>query len=155
MVPRYFKENAQNNVNQSLLIKILFCEDMYFYFSTRPYLLNQVISVPDPPSTKVGHSEPPTEGSSMTMTCDITDGRPIVIKKVTWQKGDKTLPASSHYQLSDKVLTIRSLNHTLDDGQYSCAAQNDAGMGDFSAKFHLRVNCMCEHILMKCQWVLL
>ena len=76
------------------------------------------------------------------MRCDIKDGRPINdIKKVTWKKGDKTLPTSSHYQLSDKVLTIRSLDHTVDDGHYSCAAQNEAGMGDFSAKFHLLVNC--------------
>ncbi|KAK2178132.1 hypothetical protein NP493_561g01052 [Ridgeia piscesae] len=44
------------------------------------------------------------------------------------------------HQLSDKVLEISSLNHTVDDGNYSCAAQNEAGRGDFSAKFHLLVN---------------
>ena len=54
----------------------------------------------------------------------------------------------SRYQLSDLDLTIRSLDHTLDDGHYSCAAENDAGMGDFSATFHLLVNCKynIEHL---------
>ena len=81
----------------------------------------------------------------MELTCDITDGRPTVIKHVTWQKGDKTLPTSGHYVLSEKnkVLTISSLDHTVDDGHYSCAAENEAGMGDFCAKFHLQVKCKC------------
>ena len=78
----------------------------------------------------------------MTLTCHITDGRPrIVIQNVKWQKGDKTLPLSDHYQLSNSVLRICSLNHTVDDGHYSCAAQNEAGTGDFGAEFHLLVNC--------------
>ena len=85
----------------------------------------------------------------MKLTCDITDGRPTVIKNVIWQKGDKTLPTSSHYGLSEKnkVLTIRSLSHTVDDGHYSCAAENEAGMGDFCAKFHLLVKCKCALFL--------
>ncbi|KAK2174672.1 hypothetical protein NP493_781g00014 [Ridgeia piscesae] len=64
------------------------------------------------------------------------------ITKVTWKKGDKPLNISSRYTLgdNDKVLTISSLNHTVDDGHYSCAAQNEAGRGDFSAKVHLLVN---------------
>ena len=93
----------------------------------------------------------PTEGNDVTLTCDIKDGRPRDdIKKVTWKKGDMTLSpsTSSHYTLSDndKVLTISSLDHTLDDGNYSCAARNDAGMGKFSAAFPLLVNCKCELI---------
>ena len=83
------------------------------------------------------------------MTCDIINGRPTIIKQVTWKKGNKALPTSSHYKLSDKgkVLTISSLSHTLDDGSYSCAAENDVGMGFFSAKFQLLVNCKCALIL--------
>ena len=83
------------------------------------------------------------------MTCDITDGRPRVVKHVTWRKGHNTLPTSGRYKLSDtgKVLTISSLSHTLDDGNYSCAATNDAGTGGFSTKFHLLVNCKCAPIL--------
>ena len=88
----------------------------------------------------------------MTLTCDVTDGNPRDdIKHVTWKKGDKTLPTSGRYTLSDKVLTIRSLNHTVDDGHYSCAAQNEAGMGDFSAKFHLLGNCKSDLLYVKCQ----
>ena len=78
----------------------------------------------------------------MTLTCDITDGRPTkVIKPVTWNKGGKPLPSSTRYQLSDKNLTINSLDHMLDDGHYSCAAENDAGGGDFGATFQLLVKC--------------
>ena len=85
----------------------------------------------------------------MTMTCDITDGRPRFVKHVTWRKEHNTLPTSGRYKLSDngKVLTISSLDHTVDDGNYSCAATNDAGTGNFSTKFHLLVNCKCAPIL--------
>ena len=86
----------------------------------------------------------PTEGSSVTLTCDVTDDNPRDdIKRVAWKKGDKTLPTSIRYTLSDndKILRISSLFHTLDDGHYSCAAENDAGMGDFSAKFQLQISC--------------
>ena len=84
----------------------------------------------------------PTEGEAIPLICHVNDGRPKNdIKKVTWKKDDKTLPTSSRYQLSDKVLTIRSLDHTVDDGHYSCAAENEAGMGDFSGNFNLQINC--------------
>ena len=107
------------------------------------------MSVPDVPTTRVTKdvSGNPTEGLTVTLTCVITDGRPRDdITKVTWKKGDKTLQVSSHYTLSDKdkVLTISPLNHTLDDGHYSCAADNKAGKGAFSAKLHLLVNCKCK-----------
>jgi len=83
------------------------------------------------------------------MTCVITDGRPRVTKHVTWRKGNNTLPTSGRYKLSDngKVLSISSFNRTLDDGNYSCAATNDVGAGNFSTKFHLQVNCKCAPIL--------
>ena len=78
----------------------------------------------------------------MTLTCDVTDGNPRDdIKRVTWKKGVKTIPTSNRYQLSGRDLTIRSLNHTLDDGLYSCAAENEVGMGDFSAQFQLKISC--------------
>ena len=113
------------------------------------------LNVSDSPSTAVTHTTPwpPTEGSSMTLTCDITDGNPKDdIKRVTWKKGENTLSTSSRYQFGDqhKTLTISQLNHTLDDGHYSCAAQNEAGTGNFSAKFHLQMKCkylkfLCYH----------
>ncbi|KAK2175072.1 hypothetical protein NP493_754g01006 [Ridgeia piscesae] len=98
-----------------------------------------------PPTTEVIHTKSwtPTEENAVTLTCDITDGRPRSdIKKVTWKKGDITLPTSGRFTLSDndKVLEISSLNHTVDDGHYSCAAHNEARMGDFSVKLHLLVN---------------
>ena len=84
----------------------------------------------------------PTEGEAITLTCHVNDGRPKNdIKKVTWKKGENTLTTSGRYQLSDNKLTISSLDHTVDDGHYSCAAENEAGRGDFSAKFHLLVKC--------------
>ena len=85
----------------------------------------------------------------MTMTCVITNGRPRVIKRVTWRKGHNTLPTSGRYQLSDngKVVTIRSPSHTLDDGNYTCAGTNDVGTGNFSTPFHLQVNCKSSPIL--------
>ena len=77
----------------------------------------------------------------MTLTCDVTEGNPGGYNKpVTWKKGDVILHSSSH-QLSDNKLTISSLNHTVDDGNYSCAAENEAGTGDFSATFHVLINC--------------
>ena len=105
--------------------------------------------IPDAPSTNVikSVSGNPSEGTTVTLTCNITDGRPRNdTKSVTWKKGHMTLPSSSHYTPSDngKVLTISSLNHTVDDGNYSCAATNDAGMGNFSAKFQLQINCKCN-----------
>ena len=94
------------------------------------------------------NTQKPTDGSSMTLTCDITDGNPIdIIKNVIWQNGDTTL-SSGRYHVSGRNLTISSLNHTLDDGQYSCAAENEAGMGDFSATFQLLVNCELTLVLL-------
>ena len=77
----------------------------------------------------------------MTLTCDVTDGRPNNVTKVTWKKGGTNITPSGPYQLSGRDLTISSLDHSRDDGNYSCAAQNAAGTGGFSAKFPLLVNC--------------
>ena len=78
----------------------------------------------------------------MTLTCDVTEGNPGGYNKpVTWRRGDVVLHSSSRHQLSDNKLTISSLDHTVDDGHYSCAAQNEAGTGDFSAKFQLQIHC--------------
>ena len=52
-----------------------------------------------------------------------------------------TLPTSNRYNLSGRVLIISSLDHTVDDGHYSCAAEIQAGMGDFGATFQLLINC--------------
>lgn len=110
-----------------------------------------IFDISDPPNTAVTHlsTGKPTEGSSVTLTCSVTDSRPQnVVKLVTWKKGSTVISTHSRYQLSDLDLTICSLDHTLDDGHYSCAAENDAGMGDFSATFHLLVNCKynIEHL---------
>ena len=105
--------------------------------------------VPDAPTTRLTKVVPgnPTEGNHVTLTCEITDGRPRNdIKNVIWHKELKTFSSSSRYTLSDKnkVLKITSLSHTKDDGNYSCAATNEAGMGDFSATFQLQINCKCN-----------
>ena len=82
------------------------------------------------------------EGSSFALTCHITDGNPRDdITKVTWKKDASIIFPSDHYQLGGQDLTIRSLNHSRDDGRYSCAAENVAGTGLFSAKLQLLVLC--------------
>ena len=103
-----------------------------------------LVTVSDPPSSEVKHSDSgnAVDGSSFTLTCDITDGNPKDdIKNVIWRKGDSIIVASNHYQLSGQDLTIRSLNHSRDDGRYSCAAENMAGVGLFSGKYQLLVFC--------------
>ena len=78
----------------------------------------------------------------MTLTCDVTEGRPSEYNKpVTWKKGNTLISSSGRYQLKDNKLTISSLHHTLDDGHYSCVARNAAGEGKFSTTFDLLVNC--------------
>ena len=113
-----------------------------------------MVSVSDPPSTKVTQkdSKSPTQGNSITLTCDVTDGRPSHVIKVTWKKGSTTITSSSPYQLSGQDLTISSLDHSRDDGNYSCAAQNVAGTGRFSTKFLLLVNCKCSLALSMNIW---
>ena len=89
----------------------------------------------------------PIEGNHVTLTCVIIDGIPRDdITKVTRKNGDKTLPTSSRHQLIDNktILKISSLSHVLDDGHYCCGAANEAGMGDFIAKFSLQINCKCN-----------
>ena len=82
------------------------------------------------------------EGSSLTLTCSITDGNPRDdIKNVTWKKDSSIIFPSDHYQLSGLDLTIRSLNHSRDDGRYSCSAENVAGVGNFTETFQLLVLC--------------
>ena len=106
------------------------------------------VSVSGPPGTAVTLTSPwpPTDGNTTKLTCDITDStNPRDVMKVIWRKGDVTLPTSNRYKLSGRVLTISSLDHTVDDGHYSCAAEIQAGMGDFSAKFQLQINCKYFH----------
>ena len=86
-------------------------------------------------------SKSPTQGTPVTLTCDITDGRPSNVINVLWKKGSTHIASSGPYQLSGRDLTIGSLDHSRDDGNYSCAAQNAAGTGGFSAKFSFIVNC--------------
>ena len=103
-----------------------------------------LVTVSDPPSTEVKQRDSgnPVEGSSFTLTCSLIDGNPRDdIKDVMWRKDNSMIVASDHYQLSGLDLTIRSLNHSRDDGLYSCAAENVAGVGLFSEKYQLLVFC--------------
>ena len=102
------------------------------------------MTVSDPPSSEVKKKDSgdPIEGSSFALTCHITDGNPTDdINNVMWRKGDSIIVASDHYQLSGLDVTISSLNHSRDDGLYSCAAENVAGTGLWSDKFQLLVSC--------------
>ena len=102
------------------------------------------MTVSDLPSSEVKQRDSgnPVEGSSFTLTCHITDGNPLNdIKNVTWRRGASMIFASDHYQLSGLDLTTHSLNHSRDDGRYSCAAENEAGTGFFSDKLQLLVLC--------------
>ena len=103
-----------------------------------------VFFVIDLPSTRVTQmiSGNPTEGGSVTLTCDITDGRPRDdIKRVTWKKGGQEITSSGQINLTGRDLTISSLEHSKDDGSYTCAAENFAGMGVFGEALQLQINC--------------
>ena len=86
----------------------------------------------------------------MTLTCTVIDGRPLnVITKMIWKKGDTIFTPSSRYKLSDsdKELTINPLDHSQDDAYFSCAAENAAGRGSYSATFQLLVHCKYSVLL--------
>ena len=103
-----------------------------------------VFFVIDLPSTRVSQktSGNPTEGGSVTLTCDITDGRPRDdIKRVTWKKAGQEVTSSDKNNLTGRDLTISSLDHSKDDGSYTCAAENAAGMGGFGEALQLHVLC--------------
>ena len=122
------------------------------------HLLLLSLSVLDPPHTELTHTSAwkPTESQSVTLTCVVTGGNPSGdIKNIMWKKGDNTLPTSSRYQFdnSKHVLRIYSLNHTLDDGNYSCAATNDVGTGKFSEQVQLQIRCKCLQTTVK-NWLL-
>ena len=107
-------------------------------------ILLSILSVIDPPSTKViqKSSGTPTEGRSVTLTCDITGGRPRdVIKRVTWKKDGKEFTFSGQISITGRDLTISSFGHSKDDGSYTCAAENAAGMGGSGDAFQLNVLC--------------
>ena len=81
----------------------------------------------------------------MTLTCDITDGRPRDdIKRVTWKKGGQEVTSSGRNNISGRDLIISSLDHSKDDGSYTCAAENAAGMGGFGETLQLLINCKYE-----------
>ena len=96
-------------------------------------------TVVDVPSTEVTCSENPTEGRTVTLTCEVTDGRPRDVSEVTWMKDNTPLSSTG------TTLTISSADHSMHDGLYSCAAKNVAGTGDPGATFHLQINCKCQH----------
>ena len=78
----------------------------------------------------------------MTLTCDITDGRPRNdIKSVTWKKGGQEVTSSGRNNISGTDLTISSLDHSKDDGSYTCAAENAVGMGGFGEPLQLQIYC--------------
>ncbi|KAI0236793.1 hypothetical protein LSAT2_012661, partial [Lamellibrachia satsuma] len=102
-----------------------------------------VANVSYPPSTEVTQktSGNPTEGGSVTLTCDIKDGRPRDdIKRVTWKKGGQEVISSGRNNISGRDLTISSLDHSKDDGSYTCAAENAAGMGRSGDAFQLDIH---------------
>ena len=88
----------------------------------------------------------PMEGDSVTLTCNIKDGRPRDdIKRVTWKKGGQEVTTSGQTSISGRDLTISSLDHSKDDGSYTCAAENAAGMGGSGEALQLHV--LCKYIL--------
>ena len=113
----------------------------------QPVCCPHCVTVSDPPSTKVTQktSGTPTEGGSLTLTCDITDGRPRNdINSVTWKKGGQEVTSSGRNNISGRDLTISSLDHSKDDGSYTCAAENTAGIGGFCETLQLLINCKYE-----------
>ena len=106
-----------------------------------------LVTVSDPPSSEVKRrdSENPVEGNSFALTCSIIDGNPRDdIRNVIWKKDDSIISPSGHYQLHGQDFTIRSLNHSRDDGLYSCKAENVAGAGVYSDIFQLGLLVLCK-----------
>ena len=93
----------------------------------------------DRPTTTVQNvtpSHPPIEGTSVTLRCNVEDGKPLDITKLEWKHNDRIMQGQKW-----EYLTIDSLNKDVDGGQYSCAAENVFGMGTHSDPFDLQIWC--------------
>ena len=110
-------------------------------FTTFYHLLIQtfIIMFLDRPTTFIspyGDQGFPKEGTDYTLSCELDDeGLPSPgLHDYTWWRDDQLLNERS------QNLT-QSLDHTLHDGTYTCAASNIAGMGPISQGYQLWVYC--------------
>ena len=79
----------------------------------------------------------PKEGTDYTLSCELDDeGLPSPgLHDYTWWRNDNQLLKEKSQNLT------QSLDHTLHDGTYTCAASNTAGMETVSQGYQLQVYC--------------
>ncbi|RWS11068.1 cell adhesion molecule-like protein, partial [Dinothrombium tinctorium] len=84
-----------------------------------------VVNVYGPPAVKPMRNVTALEGDSLHLYCPAY-GYPI--EKISWLKENNTLPASGQHSVySNGSLLITSINRKLDEGRYTCIAENKRG----------------------------
>ncbi|RWS17057.1 cell adhesion molecule-like protein, partial [Dinothrombium tinctorium] len=85
----------------------------------------QRVNVYGPPAVKPMRNVTALEGDSLHLYCPAY-GYPI--EKISWLKENNTLPASGQHSVySNGSLLITSINRKLDEGRYTCIAENKRG----------------------------
>lgn len=94
----------------------------------------------DPPEVPGIKDSFVVEGNQFTYSCPYIPGSPAMTK-VTWTRNGVTVSSSTH-------LMLTSVNHTRDEGFYTCIAENtmqptggEQQPGHSNKSFHLNVNC--------------
>ena len=77
----------------------------------------------------------PIEGRNYTIHCDITDGNPQNGRDYEWKRDGEKLAETG------ATLTIPEVNRSMHGSNYTCAADNGAGMGQHGAAFTITVWC--------------
>ena len=77
---------------------------------------------------------PPIHGQTYEFDCDIMDANPSPTS-YSWRRGPDVLPAENNKQLE------LTLDREIDDGDYTCRAQNTPGWGDYGQALALKVWC--------------
>ena len=77
----------------------------------------------------------PIEGQGYTILCNITGGRPRFGKHYEWKRDGVTLAER------DAALTIPEVERSMTGNNYTCAADNGAGMGCHGAALIVTVWC--------------
>ena len=77
----------------------------------------------------------PVEGQNYILSCHITAGRPLTGILYEWKKDGVTLAETG------ASLTIAEVERSMHGSNYTCAADNGAGMGQHGEPFTLYVRC--------------
>ena len=72
--------------------------------------------------------------TKLSINCTV---KGIPIPKVTWTKGNQTLPSDGRMTLRNGTLVIVELE-TSDSGNYTCSSKNSAGMAASSSNVNVK-----------------